>query len=72
MLQIGFCESATWEVSGPMIRNKVATDCPILRIVERGCSAVECRTRNLESPGSNPFATVSKYGHLYYLHDSAV
>ena len=31
--------------------------------VERGSSAVECRTRNRESPGSNPpFATVSKFG----------
>ena len=33
--------------------------------VERGCSAVDCRTRNRDGPGSNtPFATVSKFGHF--------
>ena len=37
--------------------------------MERGSSAVECRTRNQESPGSNPpFATVSKIGHFRSVH----
>ena len=36
--------------------------------VERGSSAVECRTRNLVSPGSNPFTTVSKIGHFRSRH----
>ena len=39
--------------------------------VERGSSKVECRTRNRESPGSNPpFATVSKFGHFRSHHDA--
>ena len=34
-------------------------------VVERSSSAVECRTRNRESPGSNSlFASVSKIGHF--------
>ena len=36
--------------------------------MERGSSVVESRTRNRESPGSNPLATVSKFGHFRYLH----
>ena len=40
--------------------------------VERGGSMLECRTRNRESPGSNPFATVSKLGHIRSLHDAPV
>ena len=40
--------------------------------VERGCSVVECRTLNRESPGSNPiFATVSKFGHFRSFHDAS-
>ena len=39
------------------------------RDVEQGSSALECRTHNQESPGSNlPFATVSKFGHFRSLH----
>ena len=43
-------------------------------IVERGSSVVECRTRNRESPGSNPLnvAIVSKFGHFRSLHDASV
>ena len=42
-------------------------------IVERGKSAVECRTRNQESLGSNPrFATVSKFWHFSSLHNASV
>ena len=38
-------------------------------IVERRSSAVERRTRNQVSPGSNPlFATVSKIGNFRSLH----
>ena len=33
---------------------------------------VECRTRNRESPGSNPVVTVSKCGHFLSLHDASV
>ena len=33
---------------------------------------VECRTRNRESPGSNPVVTVSKFGHFLSLHDASV
>ena len=34
---------------------------------------VECRTRNQESPGSNPtFDAVSKFGHLRSLLDASV
>ena len=33
---------------------------------------VECRTRNRESPGSNPIVTVSKFGHFLSLHDASV
>ena len=33
---------------------------------------VECRTRNRESPGSNPVVTVSKIGHFLSLHDASV
>ena len=44
-----------------------------LLFVECGNSAVECRTRNQLSPGSNsPFATVSKIGHFRSLHDAPV
>ena len=32
---------------------------------------VECRTRNRESPGSNPVVTVSKFGHFLSLHDAS-
>ena len=32
----------------------------------------ECRTRNRESPGSNPVVTVSKFGHFLSLHDASV
>ena len=43
------------------------------RTLERGSSVVESRTRNRESPGSNPpFATVSKFGHFRSLHDASV
>ena len=39
--------------------------------VERGSSAVERRTRNRESPGSNPhFATVLKFSYLCSLNDA--
>ena len=54
---------------------------PVLHL-ETNCSlspnsfvwnAVECRTRNRESPGSNPpFATVSKCGDFCSLHDAPV
>ena len=40
--------------------------------VERGSSVVECRTRNRESLGLNPLATVSKFGHFRSLHDASV
>ena len=41
--------------------------------MERGSLAVECRTRNRESQGSNPpFATVSKFGHFRSLLDAFV
>ena len=33
---------------------------------------VDCRTRNRESPGSNPVVTVSKFGHFLSLHDASV
>ena len=34
-------------------------------VVEYGNSVVECRTRNRESPCSNPpFAIISKFGHF--------
>ena len=36
-----------------------------------GSSAVECRTPNRESPGSNPpFDSVSKFGHFRSIQDS--
>ena len=38
--------------------NSVAPLCGALQL------SIECRTRNRNSPGSNPFATVSKFGHL--------
>ena len=42
-------------------------------VMERSSSAVECRTRNRVSSGSNtPFATVSKFGHFRSLHDAPV
>ena len=38
--------------------------------MERGSSVVECRTRNRESPGSNPpFATVSTFGNFHSRHE---
>ena len=38
------------------------THCPLQYGVECGSSVVECRTRNQESPGSNPpIATVWKF-----------
>ena len=40
--------------------------------VERGSSVVKCRTRKRKSPGSNPFATVSKFGHFRSLHGASV
>ena len=40
--------------------------------VELGSSAVECRTLNRESPGSNAFATVSKIGYFCSLLDAPV
>ena len=41
--------------------------------VERGSSAVECRTRNRASPGSDPpFAAITKFGHFRSLHDAPV
>ena len=42
------------------------------KIVERSGSALECRTRNRESPGSNALRTVSKFGHFRSLHDAPV
>ena len=36
--------------------------------MERVVSAVECRTRNQVSPGSNPLSSVSKIGHFSFLH----
>ena len=45
----------------------------VVRHMERGSSAVECRTCNLESSGSNTplraFATVSKFGQFRSLHN---
>ena len=35
-------------------------------------SAVACRIRNRESPGSNPFVTVLKFRHFRSLHDASV
>ena len=41
----------------------------IMLNMERGSSAVECRTRKQVSPGSNPlFATFSKIGHFRSLY----
>ena len=41
--------------------------------MECGGSAVECRTRNRDSPGSNPpFVTVWKFGHFRSLHDGSL
>ena len=41
--------------------------------MERGSSAVERRTRNRESPGSNPtFAAVSKFRHFRSYHNTTV
>ena len=37
-----------------MYDNTLPTDCVLASTVERGSSAVECRTRNQVSPGSNP------------------
>ena len=43
--------------------------CTYYKIVERGSSVVECRTRNRECSGSNPpFGTISKFGHFRSLH----
>ena len=39
--------------------------------LERSSSAVECLTRNRESPSSvTPFATVSEFEHFRSLHDA--
>ena len=44
-------------------------EAPNKYIVERGSLAVECQTRNRESPGSNPpLLPVSKVGHFRSLH----
>ena len=54
---------------------KVSSIPSIASFVERGSSAVECRTRSQsrESPGLNPpVATVSKFGHFRSLHDALV
>ena len=40
--------------------------------VECGSSVVECRTRNRESPDSNPSLLVSKFGHFRSLHEAPV
>ena len=41
--------------------------------MERGSSAVECRTRNQVSPDSNTTsATILKFGHFRSLHDALV
>ena len=46
----------------------IAMDHLITFFIEHRSSAVEYRTRNRESPGSNtPFATVSKFGHFHSL-----
>ena len=43
-----------------------------MKLMEIGSSAVECRTRNRESPGSNPLCSISKLGHFRSLHDAQV
>ena len=40
--------------------------------VECGSSVVECRTRNRESPDSNPSLLVSKFGYFRSLHETPV
>ena len=41
--------------------------------LEHGSLVVECWILNRESPGSNPFAAVSKFGHFRCsLHDARV
>ena len=45
----------------------------MIHIIKHGSSAVECRTRNQESPGLNPpFAIVSKCWYFCSLHDAPV
>ena len=45
----------------------------VVMVTVVGCSAVQRRTRNRESPCLNPpFVTISKFGHLHSLHDASV